>query len=197
MTRAPRRGAVRLLLLLAVAAAGAALLPGARGAAATATIKLRPTAGRPASNVTVIGKRFGASEQVAVKFDVDVLAHAVTESTGAFSVKVRIPATAIPGSHTVTATGQTSGRTASAQFLVQTDWPKFHFDLANSGYNRFENVLHPSNVKGLVTQWSFSAGNGVFQSAPAVVGGVVYIGCEDDKIYARDEATGAFKWSFT
>jgi len=33
-------------------------------------------------------------------------------------------------------------------------------------------------------------------SSPAVANGVVYVGCNDDSIYALNAATGAYLWSF-
>jgi outer membrane protein assembly factor BamB len=58
-------------------------------------------------------------------------------------------------------------------FLVQTNWSKYQFDLGNSGYNPYENVIGPSNVSGLKTAWTAA----VVGSA-AVANGVVYIGNE-------------------
>src|SRR5207249_9310345 len=51
---------------------------------------------------------------------------------------VAVPASALPGDHIVTATGESSGLQAQAFFTVRTDWTKFHFDLANTGQNRSE-----------------------------------------------------------
>jgi len=36
-----------------------------------------------------------------------------------------------------------------------------------------------------------------FESSPAVVGGVVYVGSDDKNVYALDAANGAKIWSFT
>ena len=34
-------------------------------------------------------------------------------------------------------------------------------------------------------------------SSPAVVGGVVYVGSEDGKVYALNAANGALMWNYT
>src|SRR2546428_7096041 len=81
-------------------------------------------------------------------------ASAPASSAGTFSTTFTVPKPALPGKHPVAATGQTSGRSATGNFLVRTDWAKFHFDLANSGYNPYENVIGPSNVSGLKTAWT-------------------------------------------
>ena len=44
-------------------------------------------------------------------------------------------------------------------------------------------------------KWKFQTGGEVI-SSPAVVGGVVYVGSNDGRLYAIDEATGALKWKF-
>ncbi|MFF4444270.1 PQQ-binding-like beta-propeller repeat protein [Streptomyces sp. NPDC001502] len=52
------------------------------------------------------------------------------------------------------------------------------------------------STPGLSRAWSFATGNEVM-SAPAVAGGVVYVGSFDNNVYALDAATGAKKWSYT
>jgi eukaryotic-like serine/threonine-protein kinase len=180
---------------LALVIMGALLLPpaGAAGASRDASITLDPTVGPPTTNVKVSGIGFGADEQVIVTFDVKKVGTATTDSTGRFAKKVKAPASALPGNHQITATGQSSGLSASADFLVRTDWPKFQFDLDNSGYNPYENVLNPSSVKGLKVAWSFRAG---YATPPVVANGLVYVGSNDGKVYALDASTGAKVWSF-
>ncbi|MFE4423888.1 PQQ-binding-like beta-propeller repeat protein [Streptomyces sp. NPDC056817] len=43
-------------------------------------------------------------------------------------------------------------------------------------------------------RWTYATGGNVF-SSPAVVGGTVYVGSDDGKVYALDAATGAKKWA--
>ena len=44
-------------------------------------------------------------------------------------------------------------------------------------------------------RWTFDTG-AVMHSSPAVVHGVVYIGCRDNNLYAIDAATGNERWRF-
>ena len=44
--------------------------------------------------------------------------------------------------------------------------------------------------------WSYSTGDSV-ESSPAVVNGVVYVGSDDDNVYALDAATGTQLWRYT
>jgi outer membrane protein assembly factor BamB len=137
----------------------------------------------------VTGTGFGASETVAVDFSAAQVATATTSSAGTFSATFTVPKPALPGNHPVTATGQTSGRSATHNFLVRTDWSQFHFDAAHSGFNPYENVIGPSNVSGLKTAWTAAPGIGSVGTSPAVAGGVVYVGSASTfKLYAFSAA---------
>src|SRR5262249_37604165 len=138
------RGRSRALTVAAASVMLAVGLSAAPAAAVTTSITLKPSAGPPTSKVTVTGAGFGASETVAVDFSGAQVATAATSSAGTFSVKFTVPKSALPGNHPVTATGQPSGRFATHNFLVRTNWAKFHFDLANSGLNPYENVIGPA-----------------------------------------------------
>ena len=102
-------------------------------AAVTASITLKPSSGPPTSKVTVTGTGFGASETVAVGFSGTQRATATTSSTGTLSATFTVPKSALPGNHPVTATGQTSGRSATKNFLVRTNWAKFTLMRSTAG----------------------------------------------------------------
>src|SRR5438128_12554662 len=77
--------------------------------AATATITLSTVSGPPTTKVTVNGTGFGSSETVIATFDTTTtLGSTTTSSTGSFSLGITIPATALPGKHSIQATGQSS-----------------------------------------------------------------------------------------
>jgi outer membrane protein assembly factor BamB len=175
----------RLVKVLAVPVLALGLFAAPAGAA-TVSITVSPGAGPPTTTVSVTGSGFGASETVAVDFGATQVATATTSSTGTFSTTFTVPKSALPGSHPVTATGQTSGRSATHSFLVQTDWAKYGFDLDNSGYNPYENVIGPANVSGLKKAWTAATDNTIWFS-PSVAGGVVYVNTED-KLYAFSAA---------
>lgn len=169
-------------------------------AAAAARIRLSRTVGPPTTRTTVSGIDFGASERVEIMFDSRAVGEAATDPQGRFSKQIRVPASALPGSHTVTATGLDSGLSASAPFTVRTDWTKFHFDLANTGLNPYENVLGPPTVGGLAPDWErqFPALSGI-ASSPAVMDGIVYFGVSSaapgqSDVMALDASTGDTVW---
>ena len=136
---------------------------------------------------------FGALETIDVTFDGAPLRHAVTGPGGTLFTRITVPASALPGPHTVGATGETSGRSAQAPLTVRTEWTKFHFDDTNSGFNPYENVLNASNVSGLVEKWRFPTHAPIYGS-PAIAGGVVYAGSTDQYVYALNAATGKMAW---
>jgi len=153
--------------------------------------------GPPTATMTVSGAGFGAFEAVDVYFDTtdEVLASAT--GTGTFGpIPLSVPASAMPGTHWITAVGRHTGFSAQVPFIVQTDWASFRYSARHKGSNPYENVLNPGNVAGIDRDWSYTTGNKVF-SSPAVAGGVVYVGSEDDNVYALNAATGAQLWQFT
>jgi outer membrane protein assembly factor BamB len=200
--------------------------------AATTTIALYHNFGRPFSSFMVSGNGFGQNESVTITFDSTVIGTATALQTK-FSQKVNVPGSATPGFHTVTATGQTTGSTASAQFLAQTWWVMFGFDAQNTHFNPDENVINSTNASQLVTNWTydtksipstpivrkdnvyFSSQNGkvtvlrpqggvmwsktipttISSIGPAVYYGIVYVGADDNNMYAFNYNTGALLWT--
>jgi outer membrane protein assembly factor BamB len=160
-----------------------------------AAIALKPAVGPPTIPFSVQGLGFGSSETVDITFDATLLGHATTSPDGSFTKQVKAPRTADPGSHIVSATGETSGSTATATFLVRTNWPRFHFDNANTGFNSYENVISTSNVGTLVQKWSANVG-GTWAPNPIVAYGRVYVASTLGIVQAFDAQTGAMAWSF-
>lgn len=78
---------------------------------------------------------------------------------------------------------------------AQTNWNQFHFTAGGTRFNPYEHVLNVKNVGRLRQKWHYYAGLEV-ESSPAVVGGVVYIGC-GVQVCALNASTGAKVWSFT
>jgi len=77
----------------------------------------------------------------------------------------------------------------SVGFSSANDWPMFHNNPENTGYNSGTGPL--SNE----TLWNYTTG-GAVRSSPAVVDGVAYVGSDDGKVYALDASTGDVIWSY-
>jgi outer membrane protein assembly factor BamB len=76
------------------------------------------------------------------------------------------------------------------------NWPKYHFDLCNSGYNSYESILSATNLGKLTLKWAFKTGDSI-ESAPAVVNGRIYFGSHDNSVYALNARTGELVWKYT
>ena len=187
----PNLGAGRSLPALALTL----LLGAAALAAATPSISLNQTIGPPTSTIAVSGEGFGIFETVDIYFDTKDRALVSTNGSGAFSViAITVPASAVPGTHWVTANGRTSGLSAQQPFTVRTNWSEFRRGPTHNGYNAVENVLSPATVPGLSLHWSEATGNQI-NSSPAVGNGVVYVGSFDNNLYAFKASSGALLWS--
>jgi hypothetical protein len=127
--------------------------------AATTTITLSKVTGPPTTKLTVKGSGFGTSETVIATFDsTTIVGSTTTGSKGSFSLGITMPATALPGQHSIQATGQSSGLTASRTFKVNTNWSQFGYNQAHSGTNPYENVLSKTNASQLTLDWSYNTG---------------------------------------
>jgi outer membrane protein assembly factor BamB len=80
---------------------------------------------------------------------------------------------------------QTSPSTTITGYTSVAAWPKFHYDLTNSGYNPNETTIGTSNAPSLVQKWTGVTGGSV-ASSPAIANGVLYVGSNDGKLYAFD-----------
>src|SRR5271157_2989601 len=76
---------------------------------------------------------------------------------------------------------------ASASQQNTAAWPMFHGNITHSGYS--SSVAPTTNA----TLWKFNTGGQV--DSPTVVGGVVYAGSFDHKIYAFNASNGIILWS--
>jgi eukaryotic-like serine/threonine-protein kinase len=188
-------------------------------AASGGTLTISPTSGQAGITVQVSGSGFGHKEIVDVSFDTTLVAAALSSASksGTFSTSFVVPQSAQPGSHTVTATGQNTGSTASATFQipsptatpspsptptpipsptpppVMTDWPQFGFNPAGGRDNAAETKISTSNVTQLTQDWSAALNGGGGVPGAAVSGGIVYAD-DGTGIDALDAATGKLLW---
>ena len=68
--------------------------------------------------------------------------------------------------------------------LAAGDWTQGGHDSAHDGYNLSETTIDPSNVGNLTLAWRGATGATGIHSSPAVANGVIYVGADDDKLYA-------------
>ena len=84
-----------------------------------------------------------------------------------------------------------SGTSAAQSTTDAVDWwPMFHHDLSHMGYST--STAPRTNQ----TLWTYTTG-GAVETSPAVVNGIVYIGSDDNEVYALNASTGALLWNYT
>src|SRR5215469_7500845 len=131
------------------------------------SITVSPPSNPPNTTILVSGSGFSAGADVDIYFDSADLALAVTDGTGSFSrIAVHVPASALPGEHTVSAVERSTGASAQTPFLVDMRWAQFRKRASHDGHNFGENVLSPATVGGLSLLWKYTTGT--VDSSPAV-----------------------------
>jgi outer membrane protein assembly factor BamB len=178
------------VLLLVFAPSALGVVPSA--VAASATLSVSPTSGPPTTLVTAKGTGFLGGERVSLSFDGTLIATVTAGGAGGFSKGFTVGRSARPGQHTVKAVGKVSGRSATAVFTVRTNWPQFRNGPAHNGFNRYENVISPSNASKLHAVWTATAGVAPF--SPAVADGSVYV-ASPGALSALSAKNGAKRWS--
>ena len=187
------QGRSQSIIFLALLSAACLLLCGLASAAPSITLSKKT--GPPTSRILVSGRGFAPNGVVDIYFDTKDEAVAIANSAGSFSqIAIPAPASALPGDHWVSAVERSGDRATQARFDVHANWRQFH-RLNMERMNPFENVLNVNNVGNLELKWSYATGGTVY-SSPAVANGVVYVGSEDNNLYALDAKTGAKLWSY-
>jgi len=159
--------------------------------AAAQTVKTSPTSGHPIQPLTITGSGFANSEAVDLYVDLTDTVLLVSSATGTLSASVKIPATAAPGVHYITAIGRKSGDAAQASFTVTTPWLEQGFGAAHLVQNPYENTLNTTNVGQLGPLWASSIISG--GGTPAVTGGLAYFGASAG-VAAVYVSSGATSW---
>jgi hypothetical protein len=148
----------------------------------------------PGSKQEINGTGFGSRETVRFTLDGVPLGSTTSGAGGAlFRAKITIPVTTPPGPATLTATGASSGVSASIDVLVGTDWSQFGMTATHAATNADEHTLSPASVKTLAQTLDVGAG-GVWPTEPITVGPDVIVRTPDG-VRAYDTTSGALAWS--
>lgn len=163
--------------------------------AAGVTVKASPAAGQPSAATNVSGSGFGTNEAIDVYFDTTNLLLDVTDDSGNFGAdSLKVPASAAPGTHWITAIGRRDGIAAHVLFTVRTNWAEHGFEQRGRRNNASENVIGATNVTGLDLAWAAPTNGNVF-SSPAYAGNI-FVGSTDGNLYAFT-TNGTLKWKAT
>jgi outer membrane protein assembly factor BamB len=164
--------------------------------AASTSIILSPASGPPTTVTTITGTEFGSGEQVEIAFDGTNAGDVSTSATGGFTFAEFISKSTSPGPHIIRATGESSGLSVQAIFLVQTNWTLFGFNGPRTHNNPYENTITTANVSQLQKFWSDTT-TGAVTSSPAIAKGIAYVTLTDGSLRALNNSTGQYIWNVT
>src|SRR5262249_50648555 len=99
-------------------------------------------AGAPTSSAKGTGPPVAPSETGGGHFDAAGQVLAWAPPAGTFTATLTAPASALRGSHWITADGRHSGLSAQAAFTVQTNWAQQGNGAKHQGVNTVENLLY-------------------------------------------------------
>jgi outer membrane protein assembly factor BamB len=154
-------------------------------------ISLSRPGGPPTTQLRVSGSGFAAYAEIDIYFDTKDEALAIANSAGSFSnIAIKAPASALPGTHWVSAVQRSNRIGAQSPFWVHTNWYQAGFAPEHTEQNPFENVLNPTTVSRLKLNWSYPS-----SGTPSVVQNEIYFG-SGNTIYAL-KANGQPAWQYT
>jgi outer membrane protein assembly factor BamB len=161
-------------------------------------ISLSSSGGPPTTSLRVSGSGFAPYAKIDIYFDTRDEAVATANGSGSFlKIAISVPASALPGTHWVSAVERLGHTRARAKFLVRTDWRQFHNENMER-WNPYENVLNINNVGNLQEKWSYGTYSEDYVGPSVVANGVVYFGAADGNVMsAVNASTGTLLWSYT
>lgn len=160
------------------------------------TVSLSPRIGPPTTKAAISGTGFSANSAVDIYFDTTDEVLVITDGTGAIpKTLLKIPASAVPGQHWVSAVQRSTQTGAQVVFTVQTSWAQQGFGPNHQGWNPYENVLNTSNVGSLDLLWSNQFGFDQ-RSSLSVVGNRIYFTGNNNYIFSAQSSNGSLAWSF-
>jgi outer membrane protein assembly factor BamB len=160
------------------------------------SITVSPKTTPPSTKTEVSGSGFSPDAEIYIYFNSTYQTVTFANGSGSFSkIPIEIPASAAPGENWVSALQVSTDTGAQTPIMVETNWPTFGFTASGGRWNPYENSLGTNNVGQLSLKWFYPTGGPVV-SSPVVANGVVYVGSNDNGVYALDALTGAYLWSF-
>ncbi len=166
---------------------------------AAPSITLSKKSGPPTTRILVSGRGFEPNVGVDIYFGTQDEALVMTDALGSFSgIAVVASASALPGTHWLSAVERFGKTGAQREFEVRTNWSEFHRP-GMRRRNPYEKIIDVHNVGKLTLKWKYTGGGCCMFASPAVVDGVVYAASADvgvGYVYALDVRNGAPKWTY-
>lgn len=162
-------------------------------------VMLSASQAAPGTGLAASGRGFGSGEKVNLSLPGVHLATVTARADGSFAkTEVHIPPSFPYGLTAVTATGQRSGRSATAPVNITGPWSELGFDPQRTADQPFDHVLSEEVTPGkqyrMMPYWVYSA-SAPIQSSPAVSDGRAFAGDHGGTLSAVSLLTGGLAWS--
>jgi len=164
-------------------------------------LKANPKAVAPGGTTQATGSGFDPNETVDLTLNGQPWTTVTAGADGTFTtltttVPVLSGVTAFPATYVMTATGESSGITASRDLTVSADWPEYHNVAAGGSDNPYEFAIGTGNVADLApTNWAGHTA-GPVTSTPAIQDGQLWAASQSGDVYQFDSMTYALWHTF-
>jgi outer membrane protein assembly factor BamB len=149
----------------------------------------------PGGRLLLAGSGFPVSTPFTIDLDSVAIASGVTNRVGGFQgLGITLPAEETLDFHTLSLV-LPSGSSFPITILVQADWPFARQNVYGSGQNVLESTLNISTVNPMGEKWFFPTVTAAGSGPPAVVGGVMYVGTSNGRVFAVSMSTHKKLWS--
>lgn len=162
-------------------------------------VKVSPARINPGGKITISARGFAPGETVTFTAP---LANGKTVALASLKARqsgdtrartVTISTSVAFGPDPITATGETSGRVGESSVYVSNNDPQFGYGPLHQGYESNDTVIRKYQGVGgsskLALGWTV-AGQGAFDTTPAVDEGLIYFGDKAGNFYAVDQTSG-------
>jgi outer membrane protein assembly factor BamB len=155
----------------------------------------------PGAKVTVTGGGFAPLEVVLIQGPAALSAQVHATPSGSLpATALTVPGNSTFGQASLSATGKTSGSSATVAITIENSWLEQGHNQSRAGYEAndptFFNLVHPGGNIWIDLAWHFDAGVSI-NTSPAIANDVAYVGDESGNLYALDIRNGGLLWTWT
>lgn len=154
----------------------------------------------PAGTFNASGNAFKPGETVTFTLLGSTAATATVGKTGNVpQTAIAVPSSAPFGPTSLTATGGSSGKSASVQIYVSNAWTQAGYSGLRSAQEPHDYVINHTIFAGesvLNPQWVYPSGAAI-NTTPAIEDGIAYFGNDAGTLSAVTVSSGALAWSYT
>ena len=163
-------------------------------------VKVSTTDVPPGTSLTASANAFRPGETVDFTLLGNVVATAKADSKGDVpKTPVAMPATAPFGPTSLTLTGKTSNKSATATLFVTNEWRQYGYTSMHPAQEPNDSVISKVIFVGqsiLNMYWMYNSGAAV-ETSPAIVNNIAYFGNDGGTVSALYVPSGSPRWTYT